>query len=112
MRFVETVASELFHLVEDFASRGLWMAQGCGSTHETVALLSHLFGILFAHRSAEQVGLSERIAGQDVGDLHHLFLINDHAQRLFENALDRSEEHTSELQSLRHLVCRLLLEKY
>ena len=23
----------------------------------------------------------------------------------------RSEEHTSELQSLRHLVCRLLLEK-
>src|SRR5258705_7178398 len=25
--------------------------------------------------------------------------------------LRRSEEHTSELQSLRHLVCRLLLEK-
>src|SRR5438045_8349935 len=38
------------------------------------------------------------------------------APRLFE-AIDRavakrrSEEHTSELQSLRHLVCRLLLEK-
>src|SRR5262245_64410763 len=28
-----------------------------------------------------------------------------------EKVLDRSEEHTSELQSLRHLVCRLLLEK-
>src|SRR5262245_62999715 len=27
------------------------------------------------------------------------------------SALRRSEEHTSELQSLRHLVCRLLLEK-
>src|SRR5258705_1367146 len=26
-------------------------------------------------------------------------------------AAKRSEEHTSELQSLRHLVCRLLLEK-
>src|SRR5205814_7578755 len=26
-------------------------------------------------------------------------------------AEERSEEHTSELQSLRHLVCRLLLEK-
>src|SRR5258705_1694413 len=26
-------------------------------------------------------------------------------------AMGRSEEHTSELQSLRHLVCRLLLEK-
>src|SRR5437899_5594190 len=28
-----------------------------------------------------------------------------------ERVLSRSEEHTSELQSLRHLVCRLLLEK-
>src|SRR5262245_64214899 len=27
------------------------------------------------------------------------------------NLIKRSEEHTSELQSLRHLVCRLLLEK-
>src|SRR5437899_7340458 len=37
-------------------------------------------------------------------------------KRLFVEALQqkvqpRSEEHTSELQSLRHLVCRLLLEK-
>src|SRR5436853_4984444 len=31
----------------------------------------------------------------------------DHPER----AVGRSEEHTSELQSLRHLVCRLLLEK-
>src|SRR5947199_6665517 len=31
------------------------------------------------------------------------------AQQLLK--LQRSEEHTSELQSLRHLVCRLLLEK-
>src|SRR5205814_4811877 len=29
----------------------------------------------------------------------------------FANQRVRSEEHTSELQSLRHLVCRLLLEK-
>src|SRR2546425_5179086 len=28
-----------------------------------------------------------------------------------EQALERSEEHTSELQSLAYLVCRLLLEK-
>src|SRR5205814_7421063 len=31
--------------------------------------------------------------------------------RRWDAALCRSEEHTSELQSLRHLVCRLLLEK-
>src|ERR1035441_10817768 len=29
----------------------------------------------------------------------------------FASCISRSEEHTSELQSLRHLVCRLLLEK-
>src|SRR5258705_10227078 len=31
--------------------------------------------------------------------------------RQVESGAGRSEEHTSELQSLRHLVCRLLLEK-
>src|SRR5215472_18556844 len=34
-----------------------------------------------------------------------------HAQCPFRTTVPRSEEHTSELQSLRHLVCRLLLEK-
>src|SRR5215831_7858079 len=32
-------------------------------------------------------------------------------RRAGRSAAGRSEEHTSELQSLRHLVCRLLLEK-
>src|SRR5437899_8878422 len=35
---------------------------------------------------------------------------DDHVQR-DRRRCQRSEEHTSELQSLRHLVCRLLLEK-
>src|ERR1039458_10713104 len=33
------------------------------------------------------------------------------AKMMNHGQLPRSEEHTSELQSLRHLVCRLLLEK-
>src|SRR2546422_6753701 len=33
------------------------------------------------------------------------------AQRSADHLADRSEEHTSELQSRLHLVCRLLLEK-
>src|SRR3712207_8471463 len=33
------------------------------------------------------------------------------ARGSFENAIARSEEHTSELQSRQYLVCRLLLEK-
>src|SRR2546429_3561944 len=34
-----------------------------------------------------------------------------HERRAYEEAHKRSEEHTSELQSRLHLVCRLLLEK-
>src|SRR2546425_550917 len=44
----------------------------------------------------------------DVGFTATTFLITDHVGRL--NTW-RSEEHTSELQSLAYLVCRLLLEK-
>src|SRR5258705_6385586 len=36
-----------------------------------------------------------------------LFTVPEHSS----HSERRSEEHTSELQSLRHLVCRLLLEK-
>src|SRR5205814_9961581 len=39
----------------------------------------------------------------------HLKSLEACSEQLSEHA--RSEEHTSELQSLRHLVCRLLLEK-
>src|SRR5258705_6067912 len=39
--------------------------------------------------------------------LHAGNAVGDHRPRV----MRRSEEHTSELQSLRHLVCRLLLEK-
>src|SRR5256886_6201363 len=44
-----------------------------------------------------------------VGD-EHARVREDVVQR-FEGLLDRSEEHTSELQSQSNLVCRLLLEK-
>src|SRR5258705_967784 len=46
---------------------------------------------------------------------HHISLAQARSLRgtvwLHANDKNRSEEHTSELQSLRHLVCRLLLEK-
>src|ERR1035438_1378088 len=49
------------------------------------------------------------------GELNEAVLVNErHVKTAYFRAagrITRSEEHTSELQSLRHLVCRLLLEK-
>src|SRR3989449_6767492 len=50
---------------------------------------------------ADQFGLTDRLEGQG-------FVRKLHQSPLAES---RSEEHTSELQSRLHLVCRLLLEK-
>src|SRR5262245_63065911 len=45
----------------------------------------------------------------EVAEIHRRVVAGGGPALLFTNV--RSEEHTSELQSLRHLVCRLLLEK-
>src|SRR5690625_5548313 len=42
-------------------------------------------------------------------DAHALW--SHEEETLLDNLIERSEEHTSELQSRGHLVCRLLLEK-
>src|SRR5437899_8585494 len=49
--------------------------------------------------------ISRALAAFHLDKLVRLGLLDASFRRL------RSEEHTSELQSLRHLVCRLLLEK-
>src|SRR5258708_16372747 len=61
--------------------------------------------LLHAHFFRGLVGLFRRFGPvvRVVGDAHHYFLRR--------HILQRSEEHTSELQSPDHLVCRLLLEK-
>src|SRR2546422_3500771 len=58
----------------------------------------------------EDVGRVARPGGQTLGDFGRCALA---AKRVImvENCAMRSEEHTSELQSRLHLVCRLLLEK-
>src|SRR3989442_9532884 len=60
-----------------------------------------------SHQCCTRTALNER-------DLRRADDVNDQRlreQRLYKPAGLRSEEHTSELQSRPHLVCRLLLEK-
>src|SRR2546425_5780521 len=60
-----------------------------------------------AGECAVQLGEHE----QPIGLGGPLELVGRHGLVRDDLALDRSEEHTSELQSLAYLVCRLLLEK-
>src|SRR5205823_9996192 len=54
----------------------------------------------------------DHIRGKEIGEARALLRHSPRGvAREIERLLDRSEEHTSELQSLAYLVCRLLLEK-
>src|SRR5205814_10332863 len=56
-------------------------------------------------RSAHPAAIDTTRHDVPAHERRHFAALAEHARAL------RSEEHTSELQSLRHLVCRLLLEK-
>src|SRR5947199_5727827 len=66
---------------------------------------------LFPYTTLFRSGCRGPFAGRLAEDLPGAEHIQSRIQLLHLVSLQRSEEHTSELQSLRHLVCRLLLEK-
>src|SRR5438093_2834824 len=74
---------------------------------------STLFPYTTLFRSVVATSLETRVSRQRTTDLHGRFTIvfPDGGGRYELTARFRSEEHTSELQSLTNLVCRLLLEK-
>src|SRR5690554_6989993 len=71
-----------------------------GMTHEDIQDVVRAFA---------QAAKDAKAIGCDAVELHgaHGYLID----QFFWEGTNRSEEHTSELQSRPHLVCRLLLEK-
>src|SRR2546430_8357403 len=74
---------------------------------------STLFPYTTLFRSPGGDALNESLGFHVVGPLSSflLFLFAEQAGGADEQNDDRSEEHTSELQSQSNLVCRLLLEK-
>src|SRR2546425_10078399 len=101
----------------------LTSAPGTGGTSTRVALHSQIR--LPDELAAEELparplehhapGLEHVAPGREVERCRHVLLDEEHRQPLgaveTRQRLQRSEEHTSELQSLAYLVCRLLLEK-
>src|ERR1039458_10736732 len=91
-----------------------WVAavhrQHCQEAKRTASVSVHFFFFLMIRRPPRSTLFPYttlfRSRSRILRDGYEIEDILDEA----ESAL-RSEEHTSELQSLRHLVCRLLLEK-
>src|SRR3989475_2269618 len=69
-------------------------------------LQQHGVRVRYLHSEIDAIERVEIIRGLRLGEFDVLVGIN-----LLREGLDRSEEHTSELQSQSNLVCRLLLEK-
>ena len=87
VRLVEAVTGEFLHQVEDIAGNLFVDALLRGAGDENLPLLGHLLGLLLAHGAAQQVGAAQRVAGHILGDLHHLFLVDDDAVGGLENGL-------------------------
>ena len=87
VRLVEAIAGELGHLLE--YQRGLGL--GHGTRHraidEHLALLVHFLLDLLAHGAAQDVGRAQGVAGEFLGDLHDLLLVDHDAEGLLEDAL-------------------------
>src|SRR5205814_7978477 len=77
-------------------------------------ILALLMTVSLGAQNASQLVNLRHWSGQGVAPVYEGFDINpDGSFNMWFGYMNRnrSEEHTSELQSLRHLVCRLLLEK-
>src|SRR3712207_7628844 len=94
-----------------FAVLAKWFERGRGRALLLVTLAGGLASTIFLPLSAWLVGVQGwRGALLALAVLLALFTIVPHALVLRRRP-ERSEEHTSELQSRQYLVCRLLLEK-
>src|SRR5438309_7996975 len=73
-----------------------------------------LFRSLVSHRGEQRRDARSDVADDRRDDLDvrvHFLRLDVDLDELLRRVAPRSEEHTSELQSQFHLVCRLLLEK-
>lgn len=87
--FVEAIGRELFHQVEDFVGLFLGDVVSRGTLDEDRTLLGHGLGFFLAHGAPQQVSAAQRVVGDDLGDLHDLFLVDNDAVGILEAAFQR-----------------------
>src|SRR5690625_6255468 len=100
---------------------GKWLNSSSGETFESINPYNQEAFAIIPQASNSDIDLAIQSANHafetnwsKTNGLKRANLLNKLADLIEENAenlAERSEEHTSELQSRGHLVCRLLLEK-
>ena len=78
MGFIESITCKFLHQVKyllGFGCRNLLLLR---SLHKNLPLLGHLFSFLFTHCTPEHICLAQCVSGQQLGDLHHLLLVENH----------------------------------
>ncbi len=84
---VESVAGEFLHEIENVRRLRLPHAARHGAADENGTLLRHLFRLLFAHGAAQEISAAERVARENLRNLHDLLLVQDHAVGCLQNGL-------------------------
>ena len=79
MTLVEAIARELGHSLKHVVGIGKGQAMLRGAGQKPLPLPIHLFLFLLPHGPAKKISFAQGVAGQHLGDAHHLFLIDDHA---------------------------------
>src|ERR1035441_6804544 len=98
--------------VEAMSTEALTTSEIEGETLDRASVQSSIQRQLGLAADNRRVAPREQGVAEMMVDLYHTFSAPLSEEMIFawHRMLMRSEEHTSELQSLRHLVCRLLLE--
>ncbi len=81
MALVKCVSAEREHGVPDLLDHRLVVALVQALLEEFRLELCHLFRHLLSHDTADVVSATQRVATQNLGKLHHLFLVHDNAVR-------------------------------
>jgi len=87
MGFIEAIFSKFVHQIKN--SLGLFRIEFVclGSIQKEALLAGHLLVIFLAHGTAQQVGLSERVAGERTRNLHDLLLVDNYPIGVFQDRL-------------------------
>src|SRR5690625_6649694 len=118
------LTSQAIGILKDMSKRSPYDMASDGMARKTARNFTQLSGVLFGPTDSPRLQRESVALAEERGlSLEYLEMVEKHARKLKKRGAawrlraeliafeGRSEEHTSELQSRGHLVCRLLLEK-